>query len=235
MKSCIRLVLVSVLLPLLLTGTALAVEDHGTESGLSTPSSEQASESSQAVTELTDQQKKELSTRVQNRKSQLKVKLSTVQQKRLKDRCKSAQGLIRNANGKAKSVETSRGKMHTKLIDRLKELSINLKTQSIDTADLDATITDLEAKIATFNTDQATYQQAVSDLANIDDCTSDPAAFQASLESARVALKQVHEDAVAIRSYVKDTIKPTLNTIREQLHVQATDNTDNTEKTNGTN
>lgn len=214
MKSRISLVIaLGLIVPLFAAVPVFAVD--GQDDSSSTTQQDTTTETKKET--LTEQQKKELSERIQKRKSEAKAKLNYTQEKRLKSRCKNAQGLVRSVGSRVKGVETSRGKVHTNLVDRLKSLETKLKSKGVDTTTLQSQITELEAKIATFNADLAVYKQAVSDLGNIEGCTADPAAFKASLEAARSALTKVREDAVAIRSYVKDTIKPTLKEIRAQL------------------
>jgi hypothetical protein len=62
----------------------------------------------------------------------------------------------------------------------------------------------------------ATYTQTISDLGSMD-CVTDPLGFKATLESARTQRDLVAKDAAAIRSYLTDTIKPTLQEIRTSL------------------
>lgn len=206
------LIVVALLAPLFVVGTVFAVDTQTSQ-----PTENTTTEKESKKQTLDEKQKKELSERVQKRKAEAKTKLNTVQDKRLKTRCKNAQGLIRNTHGKVKGVETNRFKIHNNLVDRLKKLQTKLIDKGIDTAALQANITELEARIATFNTDLAAYRQTVEDLGNIEDCTADTDAFKASLEAARTALQKVRGDAVAIRTYVKETVKPTLKDIRAQI------------------
>ena len=208
-------VLVALLLPLVLVGTVWA-QEQPTE-----PTQSQTTES-EVKEPLTADQKKAISDRIQQRKAEAKLKLTNAQQKRLQTRCKAGQGAVKKVSGRLNGIETSRTKVHTNLVDRLTSLQTKLAEKSLDTAALQAQITELKAKIATFQTDLATYKQLVSDLGNIEDCTADPTAFKASLEATRTALKKVHDDAVAIRSYVNDTIKPTIKTLRAQLETPTT-------------
>lgn len=170
----------------------------------------------QTTTVPTEAQKKAMQDRIQQRKDAQKLKLTTAQQKRLKDRCKNAQGKIVSEQAKTNGIETSRTKIYTDTVSRLTTLETKLAAQGLDTAALKTAITTLKTQIATFNTDLAAYKDAVSDLAAMD-CTADPTGFKASLEATRTARKKVREDANAIRAYNKDTIKPTLAALRAQL------------------
>jgi hypothetical protein len=48
---------------------------------------------------------------------------------------------------------------------------------------------------------------------NAVDCVADPVGFKAALEAARTSQATVLKDIKAIRAYVNDTIKPTLQAI----------------------
>src|SRR4030095_195914 len=91
-----------------------------------------------------------------------------------------------------------------------------LEAKGVDTATYDAQVDELKTKIETFHTDLANYKQATDDLAEMD-CASDPDAFKAALESARQLSKQVVEEGKAIKDFLNNTIKPTLQTIHKQL------------------
>ena len=230
MKSRITALLgAGMLVPLLFAGSVFALADQNTTT---TPEQTTTETTAQADTEsetLNETQKKELSTRIEKRKAEAKLRLTAVQQKRIQTRCKNAQGLVKKVSGRVKGIETNRTKVHTNMVERLKSLETKLAAKNVDTTQYKAQIAELETKIATFNTDMAAYKQAVSDLGNIEDCTADPTAFNASIEVTLEAIQKVHNDPVAIITYVKDTIKPTLAAIRVQLDgAKAVDTTEGT-------
>ncbi len=165
-----------------------------------------------------------LQTRLQARKDALKLKLTTAEQARLKLRCKAAQGLVSSLSGRITGIETSRNEVYGNVVNHLTTLSDKLKAESVDTTELNNEVTTLKGKIDTYKTDLAAYKQAVSDLSGID-CVSDPTGFKTMLETARPDLVKVGVDIKAIRSYVTDTIKPTLVSIHDQLATkEQTDN-----------
>ncbi len=211
MKSrTIMTVAISLLLPAVLVGSVFAQEQTPTTTSAQTTTAAQA-----------EAQKQAMQTRVQQRKDALKLKLTTVQQKRLQSRCKAAQGKITSEQAKVTGVSTSRTKVYANISTQLTNLEAKLNGQGLDTTALKADIAALKTKIDTFNTDLATYKDAVSDLAAMD-CVADPTAFKASLETARTTRKQLRTDSEAIHAYIKDTIKPILATLRTQLEPQAT-------------
>ena len=222
MKSYIRIILgVAFLTPLFLAIPVLAQESLGDAPVSETPTQTQPTTTTTQTTQpttttTTDKSKAELDARLQKRKDALKIKLTTVQQKRLQTRCKGGQGVVSKLQGRITGIETSRTQVYTNLVDRLTKLQGKLDQKGANTIELKKEITELQTKITTFKTDLAAYKQSVSDLATMD-CVADPTGFKASLEDSRNGLKKVHDDGVAIKTYVNDTIKPTLKKIRAEL------------------
>jgi chromosome segregation ATPase len=165
---------------------------------------------------------KALQERINKRKADLKIRLTAVEKTRLQNKCQASQGHVSSVKGRIKGIETSRAQVYSNMTDRLSDLSEKLKNKGADTAALDAAITELKKKIETFNTDLAVYKQAVSDLADMD-CKTDPDGFKASLQASRTAQETASKDAKDVRTYVNDTIKPLLKTIRTALEANATE------------
>ena len=161
-------------------------------------------------------QKTEREARIKTLKEQQKVKLSVTEKKKIQDKCQAAQGKVSSVSGRVKGVETSRTKVHANLLARMETLVEKLKTKNLDTIQLETSITELKAKITTFETDLTTYKQSISDLRALD-CKTDPEGFKAALQTARTNLETVRSDAKAVHSYLNETIKPLLKTIRAQV------------------
>jgi cell division protein FtsB len=217
-----KLLLAAVLVaPLLVFGTVAAHEEE-TNSDSSTQTEQ--------TTEQTETKKKTgnegltLQQRLNKYKDQAKTRLNAVEKTRIQTKCKASQGVVSRVKGRITGLETSHARVYDNLVSRLTSLSTKLKAKDIDTTTLDAQITELKAKIDTFETDLAKYKEAVSDLAEMD-CTADPDAFKASLETARTLRAQVAKDAQAIRAYLSDTIKPTLKAIRAEVEAKKDENT----------
>ncbi len=168
--------------------------------------------------------------RIEKFKSDLKINLTLTQKLRLKTRCKPAQSVVAKVRNKFGNSITTRTEAYTELSKNLDKLITRLKAASVDTSTLEQEKTTLDTKIATYKTDLDTYKQALSDLKLVD-CLADPTGFQAALETARTDHDTLVTDVVGIKTYVKDTIKATLMTIRTQL--ESSSSTDNS--TGGTN
>ena len=154
--------------------------------------------------------------RLADRKTELKTKLSSTEQKHLKTVCKAAQGKASSISDQGKNLGATRDKIYATIIDKLNALVTKLKAKSVDTTELQTEITNLQGQITAFNSDAATYQQDISDLVAMD-CGTDPTAFQATLDATRSAREKLLQDGTGIKAYVTSTIKPTLQKIHDQL------------------
>lgn len=176
--------------------------------------------STEVQTTTTEEEKsvnrEELKARVDERKANLKTRLAAAKQARIKTHCKASQGNISNIRGRIKGLETSRSQVYENLLSRLDKLSDKLQTHNVDTTELDGQITELTTLITAFNSNLEAYKTAVGDLADMD-CAADPAGFQASLETARIERANTAESAKAIRTFLSETIKPTLKDLRQQF------------------
>jgi len=160
-----------------------------------------------------------LKDRLEGLKSSLKIKLNTAEQANLKAKCKAAQTITGKLNDRFGNSVTTRTKAYDNLSKHLTDIIAKLKEKGVDVTKLQSQSTELQAKIATHKTDLASYKQTLSDVKTTD-CVADPTAFKAALTSARTAHDKLVADTVAIKTYVKDTIKPTLEEIRKTLEAQ---------------
>lgn len=180
----------------------------------------------------TETQKTERDARIKALKTAQKIKLAAAEKKKLQEKCQAAQGKTSSVTGRFKGIETSRGQVHENLVNRLNNLVEKLKTKGIDTTALEADIATLQTKIETFNTDLTTYKQSVTDLKALD-CKTDPEGFKAALTTARTNLEKVRTDAKDIHTYLKDTIKPLLKTLRDQIEKPVEEETETTNEQEG--
>ncbi len=207
-------------------------DDSGSEGGYNTSAVVTSPDNeAEAEAEAVKPDDVELLRRLTDRKTSLKTKLTTAEQSRIKLKCVPSQtGSIKSLSGRIKGIETSRRQTHKNLLSRLDKLVEKLKVKNVDTTELEAEIVVLKTKIATFDADLVLYKQAITDLKSMD-CVADPVSFKASLETARTLKQTVATDSESIKSYVNDTIKPTLKIIRtaletaEKLETNTTDGT----------
>jgi hypothetical protein len=128
--------------------------------------------------------------RVGKYKQSLKNQPTAAEQAKIKLNCKAAQ-------------------VNVSITNNLKTLVTDLKASNVDTAALETQRDALQKLITTYGTDLKTYQENIADM-NAIDCVTDPVGFKAALEAARSSQAIVLKDIKAIRTYVNDTIKPTL-------------------------
>ncbi len=139
---------------------------------------------------------------------------------KIKLRCVVAQTRLKLLAVRITTVKTTRTQLYNNLIDKLTALSTKLQTAGLDVTTLNTQITALQSKVTTFNTNLTNYKQAVADLATMD-CKSDPTAFKASLETARSLRLTLFTSGQEIRTYLKETIRPTLQTLKTQLEAKS--------------
>jgi len=217
MKQRLRYLLVIGLSVSALTVTPLVLAVDGTTEHDTTTTQPSTTEGHKTTT---------MKERVEKLKADLKIKLTTVEQDRLKQRCKAAQAVVATLNTRFGKSVTTRSNAYDNLVRHLTDIIAKLKAKNVDTTKLEQEKTTLEAKISTYKADLAKYKEALSDLKDVD-CVADPTAFKAALESARTAHQALVADTAAIKSYVVDTIKVTLHDIRAQLAAKESSNAGN--------
>lgn len=201
-----------------------ASDDAQTTQVTATSETENESEPSEDSTTkiITPEQKKAALDRIQERKEELKTKLTVAKEERIQARCESAQGKLSSLSGRITGLETSRTQVYANLMNRLSNVQDRLQAQGVDTTELDANIQELQKKIDAFNTSLQEYKTIVGDV-TVGECADDAEGFQASIDAARTALKGLREESVKIREYLKGTVKQTLQTIREQVQARTAD------------
>jgi len=224
MKHRLRYLIAGSLLgaTLLITPVALAMVSASTNSGVvlsdSTAAPTTTSSDDTAKIETEDHT---MADRLAKFKTKFKIDLTVAEQANLKLHCSAAQVVIGALDVRFVGNVAIRTKAYSDLQTRLTKLIADLKAKNVDTTMLVQEQTVLNTKITTYNTDLTAYRQALSDLKAVD-CKTDPVSFKAALEAARSAHDTVVADALAVRSYVVDTIRPTLQTILKTLETSTT-------------
>lgn len=203
--------------------------ESGSGSGLqptSTPANSSTSQKDSTATDdksidqpLSETEKTELKTRITQIKADLKIKLTDAESKKLKLKCQPAQAIVKTVEVRVATNVLARTKAYQELTGKLTDITTKLQAKGVDVTEFKQEQTVLQAKITTFSTDLAAGKQAIDDVRNVD-CVSDPAAFEAALQTAQAARDKLIKDATDIRAYVTGTIKPTLEKIRAQLEAQ---------------
>ncbi len=175
-----------------------------------------SSSSSVQTTQTASEKAAAMAARIAQRKLEFKTKLTAAETKRLQDRCKPAQALIGSLNDKLGTSTTTRTQAYTELTTHITDILDKLATKNLDLETLKSNQAQLMVKINTYKADLATYKDAIGDLKDMD-CAADATAFKASLEVARTDREKLATDVADIRTYVTGTVKPTLQTLHDQL------------------
>jgi hypothetical protein len=150
--------------------------------------------------------------RIGKYKLTLKVQPTAAEQIKIKANCKAAQVKGRILSTQINQKVVLRSAAYVSVTGKIDSLITDLKAANIDTAKLQTERDALQKLITTYGTDLKAYQENITDM-NAVDCITDPVGFKAALETARTSQATVLKDIIAIRTYVNDTIKPTLQDI----------------------
>lgn len=150
--------------------------------------------------------------RVSKYKLALKAQPTAAEQAKIKVNCKAAQVKGRVLSTQITQKVTIRSAVYVSVTKKVDDLITDLKAANVDTAKLETQRDELKQLVKTYGNDLKTYQENIADM-NAVDCLTDPTAFKAALESARSSQAVVLKDITAIRTYINDTLKPTLKDI----------------------
>lgn len=201
------------------TSTTTTTTTTTTPAPTTTPSTTSTKKTTTTTTEktLTPAQ------RLEKYKTTYTVTLTPIQQASLKIKCKAAQ-----AKGKTLAANVTKNNMartaaYTQITTKLDKLILKLKDADYDTKTLESQRAELQTLITKYTTDLATYQNALTDMNDVD-CITDTSGFKASLEASRAARVVVAKDAQAIRTYINETIKVSLKAAKTALTKDTTNN-----------
>jgi len=180
------------------TGTATATP---TTDATVKPTETKPLTAEEAAKKLADMKK-----RLEDNKLALKTKLDAAATKRITQKCKAAQGVVKGAETSANAISTNRGKAYTKIAESVQKLIDKLKAEGKDTAELETALAAAKVKADSLSTKMKTYEQTLADLRELD-CVADPTAFQAALDTARTQREAIKVAATDLRTYVSTTLK----------------------------
>lgn len=156
---------------------------------------------------------KAINERVERRKAELKTRLDRATETRLKARCKAAQVLLTKTHGRSDEAKSRRLKAYNNLLTRLTRIVEKLKSENVDTTELEALQTELATKVEALRVAIDSYHVALNDTSLVD-CTTDPTGFKASLDNSRTLNQELGGYYKDIRTLIKDKIIPTVNDLK---------------------
>ena len=163
----------------------------------------------------------EFEERKRNYRAQLTDDLISTEEERIRQRCDAVRTNIRSLDNDVGVVKTERNAAYDAILEELNDLMERLNAQAFETSQLESNLDTLESKIDKFKSDMDDYIEVVNDLTNID-CRQDQEAFQGALQIARQYNGRLLPQNGDIRSYIVNTIKPTLEKVREDIEAGRT-------------
>lgn len=235
MKQRLRYLLAAgLVLPALAVAPVLAADNTSTTNTNNTSSTTTVNQNSSS-TATDDNQPVDMNAvkqHIEQEKAQLKLKLTALEQQKILTKCVPAQAIIKGQTNHVEQGAPNRTKAYQELVDHINQLIDKLKAAKVDTTTLAQEVSTLKTKIATYQSALTDYKQALVDTQSVD-CKTDPTGFKAALETARIKQQAVSAAVLDIRTYVTNTIKPTLVQIRTQLVAQSESSKSNATDTSG--
>lgn len=164
----------------------------------------------------TNSTNKNFSERKKQYLAQFGEELNEGQEQRIKLRCLAVQANIKTLADRIAEVQTKRKTAYDSIIADVKTLTDGLKNQAFDASNLEQNTKELEDKLSAYQKNISSYKQALEDLTVID-CSQDPATFKAALQAARRTHANLIGQVADIRAYILNTLKPTMQQVREEL------------------
>jgi hypothetical protein len=216
-KKFLSLMFVATLTTSAIAVPAFALSDASSGSNVSSPTT--TSTTTSDGSDSSDTSTSGRATRLEAYKKELKDTLTDAVKLRIENRCVAAQALVKGKTTANTAITKTRVAAYSAIVTELQSLATAASAKGADVTTLQSEITTLQTKITAFNTANATYQQALTDLGALD-CKTDPVGFKAALEAARSDQTAVFTVAKDIRTYINDTIKPTLKTLKTSLEAK---------------
>lgn len=232
-KTRILLSMVATLSILAFAPVISAATNSATNGNSSPDASTSSTPASTPASDGTKQSTKTLAERVAEYKTKLATQPTAAQQTTLKAKCKAAQVIGKTLATKVTASDTTRAKAYADIDATLGTIVSRLGDADADIKTLTEQQTKVKELIKTYTTDAAAYSAVLADM-NTVDCVADPIAFKATLEVARTDRAALNKDAAAIRTYITDTLKPSLKTAQGSL-AKDTPTTTTTDKSDAAN
>jgi hypothetical protein len=201
------------------TATVVAQDDSGGSSGGNSSQDVETAEATKSSQDTEDKPKTDgAKERLEALKSKRAERITKAEEARLKAGCRASQGKISTAQTRFNKIRSNRKSTYKEIEDKLSRLSERLVAAGVDTAAFDAALADIRMKIQEFSEVASSYDQTLADLAAMD-CTADPEAFKAALESAREDREALVAKAEELKTYIKTTVRAVIEELKAALSV----------------
>lgn len=174
-----------------------------------------ASEQSDSVKSDIQARKDAMQARLADAKTQRE---DALKQKR-EDRCAKIQERIAERVANFDTIENKHMAVYINMQNRIQKFIDRLSADGVDTSKVQTDLTTLQTKITQFSTDYKTYLDALDSAKSFkcgDTDTATTADVRTTMQAARTALFTVHQDAVAIRTFMRTTVVPDILALKKQ-------------------
>lgn len=159
----------------------------------------------------------ELKKRVDERKARLKTRLDATTKQRLATKCTPAQQKLSEFRGRVTKNDQAYLGKYDAFIKRLEKLEAKLDEEGIKSSELLNQVGELKVKYQALVDAIENMKTSVEDAKSVD-CKTDPEGFKAALDDARTQAEAVKSARGDLENYIKTTLKPTIQALKEQLN-----------------
>lgn len=123
----------------------------------------------------------------------------------------------------AERFETARGndeERHNRLVERLKQAIEIFSEKGYDTVALEQAVEGMDSRVEAVEDAFASFMEALESVKELE-CTASKEEFQAALETTKDELELLREARVELRDYYKETVRPALQALKDQIEEDA--------------
>jgi flagellar basal body-associated protein FliL len=175
------------------------------------PVTARAHDSTDSQSEI-EAENQEFETREQRAAQRLEAARTRLEAARA-ERCEFVKAKLQFHLDRAAAIREHRQKRYDHISDRLTALADRMDVSGLDSSQLRTELIELDALIATYSTNFATYEATVQ--AAITASCEDSDAFKAALLEAKQALVQLRSNARSVHTFFRAQLKPLLSEIKE--------------------
>ncbi len=132
------------------------------------------------------------------------------------ERCNVVEGRIQNKLSKFQENKENHVERYKHIKEAVTNLVARLKEKGYSTGNLETYLKELDSKIQDMASDYQTFISKLEETKNYT-CGASQGDFVAKLNEAKAARIVVFQDAVEIRKYIIETIRPEMKSLREQI------------------
>lgn len=146
-----------------------------------------------------------------------KANISSIRAENQAQKCDKVTARINNQIEKFNANKDKHIQNYQNTKDKVTDMVTRVKNEKgADTTKLEADLKTLDSKIQTFASDYATFIKTLESTKTLA-CGNSDGEFKNALALSRTQLATSKQDAAAVRSFIKDTIRPDVQAIRDQI------------------